>query len=766
MDTSVSVLFINYLMKKVLAILLSIIASAGAYGQGALDLQSRADLRRNAVKIPHKMLRVPAATADSVYAFVKLSGEGTHDALLNEGIEIHGGAGNILLCAIPNEAIDKVCSSPGVSRVQLSRPVQPKMNLARAASGIDKIHTGSDLPQAYTGKGVLAGIVDAGMDPNHINFKDEDGKCRIKQLSFIRLNDAGTTPITSVYTAEQMEAFTTDDATAYHGTHTMGIMAGGYRGSAKVARPTGDKGDVEIATTDNPYYGVAYGADIAASCGLLQDYFIAQGVSKILDYAYEQRQPSVINLSLGSNLGPHDGKGLMSQYLQAEADINGAIFCISAGNEGDLPIALNKTFTEDDTELKTFIHPSFFGPSDRNIRYGSIHIYSDTEETFDVQAVVYNRTRGRVAERIPISGNTEGQGLYYVSEAGYATGENDVVSANFAKAFEGYAGLGSMIDEDSGRFYAICDFMTFDNQTTNADGNYLLGLIVTGKPGQRIDIFGDGIYTDFNSYGEEGWLDGSLNGTISDLATTKSAIIVGSYDNRDNWCSLDGNAYGYDGMFQPGTISEFSSFGTLVDGRNLPTVCAPGATIISSTNTYFVNNLSNGIHSAYLHASADNGTRTDYWEQMAGTSMATPLVAGAIALWLEADPYLTPAKISEIITKTAVVDTDVLAGDAVQWGAGKFDAYAGLKEVLREAGIAAPSSDDNRAIVTETAPRRFNIFLAGADAIDATAYNLAGSPVAAVKAAADEATLDLTGFGTGIYLLKVNGDKALRIILK
>lgn len=764
--TLVSVSFDKQSMNKTLAILLSLTVASGAAAHDALDLQSRADLRHRFVSAPAKMFKAPAVELDSIYAFVKVTGTDVQEELQSLGVSVHGGAGNILMCAIPSEAIDKVRSSKGVTRMQLSRPLQTKLNLARAVSGIDKIHAGLDLPQAYTGTGVITGIVDAGMDPNHINFKDENGNCRIGQLTYIRLNDAGTTPITSTYTAAQMDAFTTDDATTYHGTHTMGIMAGGHRSEASVAQATGIDGQVEIASAPNPYYGVAYNAEIVASCGLLQDYFIAQGVDKILNYAYEHRKPAVVNLSLGSNLGPHDGKGLMSQYLQAEAELNGAIFCISAGNEGDLPIALSKTFTEGDTELKTFIRPYIYGPEDRNIRYGSIHIYSDTEETFDVQAVVYNRNRGRVAERIPISGNTDGRGLYYVSEAGYATGDGDVVSANFAKAFEGYAGIGSMIDEDSGRFYALLDYMTFDNQTSNADGTYLLGFIVNGKPGQRIDIFCDGVYTDLNSYGENGWSDGSTNGTISDLATTKSAIIVGSYDNRDSWCSLDGNAYGYDGMFIPGSISEFSSYGTTVDGRNLPVVCAPGATIISSTSTHFVNEPSNGISPAYLHASAKNGSRTDYWEQMVGTSMSTPLVAGAIALWLEADPYLTPAKISDIIIRTASVDADVLAGDPVQWGAGKFDAYKGLKEVLRTAGMNGISVTDSKAVVTATGNRSFNIFLAGADNIDATVYDMCGRTLASVNTPGDETSIDLSGTSAGIYLMKINNEPTVRIIVK
>lgn len=753
-------------MKQSLLIITLAVASA-AMAQSTLDLQSRAELRRANLNIgpgiesPEKTgvkKSAPALSRSHVFGFVKISADADIDVLLEKGVEIQRRAGNILLASIPADVLDDVASSPGVKRVQLSRDLAPKLDFARASTGVDKIHSGTELPQAYTGKGVVVGIVDGGMDPNHINFKDADGNCRIGQLTHIRLNEAGTTPLTSTYTAAQMPMFTTDDATAYHGTHTMGIMAGSHRAKANVAHQQGGAGNVAISELPNPYYGVAYEAEIAASCGQLQDYFIAQGVSGILDYAYAQRKPSVVNLSLGSNLGPHDGKGLMSQYLQAEAEQNGAIFCISAGNEGDLPIALNRTFTDEETTVQTFIKPNYYGPAEKNIRYGSLNIYSADESTFDVRAVVYNRSRGRVALNIPISGNTGGQALYYVSDAGYVMGENDVVSANFAKAFEGYVGLGSMIDEDSGRFYAIVDYMTFDNQTTNADGNYLLGIIVSGKPGQRIDMFCDGFYTEFSGYGEQGWADGSFNGTISDLATTKSAVIVGAYDNRDSWCSLDGNQYGYDGTFVPGTISEFSSFGETVDGRRLPHICAPGATIISSTSTHFVTNYENGITPAYLHAWASNGDREDYWEQMAGTSMASPLVAGSIALWLQADPTLRIDDILDIIGKTATVDADVLTtGDPVQWGAGKFNAYEGLKEVLRRSGIYNVKAEEGAPVVSNAGGRLFKVFADGATEIRARIYDMSGRLAVSTSAHSDELTLDLSQLLPGIYVAEING---------
>ena len=106
--------------------------------------------------------------------------------------------------------------------------------------------------------------------------------------------------------------FTTDSKSTFHGTHTMGIMAGSYNGPAVVAQQTADGGVSVTADMQCPFYGVATESDIAAAaCGMLADMFIAYGTDFIIQYAEEMQQPYVINISLGSNTGPHDGSSVI-----------------------------------------------------------------------------------------------------------------------------------------------------------------------------------------------------------------------------------------------------------------------------------------------------------------------------------------------------------------------------------------------------------------------------------------------------------------------
>ena len=244
---------------------------------------------------------------------------------------------------------------------------------------------------------------------------------------------------------------------------------------------------------------------------------------------------------------------------------------------------------------------------------------------------------------------------------------------------------------------------------------------------------------------------------------------MGSYNVRDHWAAMDGWVYGYNRHeYDEGKVTRFSSFGTLLDGRNLPLVCAPGAVVISSVNTYTVEDPKNGYAPVNLQAKHTVNGKSYYWHQTLGTSMATPVVAGSIALWLEADPTLKAADVADIIRKTAVVDNDVKEGDPVQWGAGKFDAYAGLKEVLRrKAGSTGinTAEADNKTIINPAGPRRFNVFRAGEKQLEVRVFTMAGLLAHTQSTVGDETTIDASAWSKGVYLIQVNGKSAKKIII-
>lgn len=99
-------------------------------------------------------------------------------------------------------------------------------------------------------------------------------------------------------------------------------------------------------------------------------------------------------------------------------------------------------------------------------------------------------------------------------------------------------------------------------------------------------------------------------------------------------------------------------------------------------------------------------SRTYYWIHSVGTSQSSPVVAGIIALWMEACPTLTVNEIRSILQKTSRLDDYCLRapGGPIQSGFGKVDAVAGMKEVLSMSGIETIRQDK------PTSPLIFNLF--------------------------------------------------------
>lgn len=770
-------------MRKFYLSALLCLMAFGANGQTKLDLGGRAQLRQQRLlqaqgensdfaQYSTKLKSLMHVDASHALAILKVDDDATVQRLEENGVNVMRHTLGFAFVSMPISQVEEVAKIKGVRRMQLARSVKTKNKFARQSTGVDLVHSGTGLSQAYTGKNVLCGIVDTGMDPNHINFKDTDGNSRVELLSYARIASDYSKVNFKYYERDQVSQFTTDDANSYHGTHTMGIMAGGYRGEATVALPDANKQLAEVNVALNPYYGVAYDSDILAACGDLVDYVIALNVEDFLNYAKETHRPCVINLSLGSNNGPHDGSGVINQFFdECVRQLNG-IICIAAGNEADLPIAAKKIFSEEDTEFKTFIEGydlPISSTATGYVRQGSVEVYSNDSVPFtQVQAVIYNTVRGNIAKRFDITidpDHATGGTAKYWSTSGYQE-DGDILDGNLEKSFQGYIGVGYDWNSVTNRFYVLFDYMLIDGGTaTGTQGNhnheYYVGLIINGNPGQRVDVFCDGQASFLSDNGVQGWQNGSADGTISDMATGKEVLVVGSYNTADCWGSIsDGYTY-FPGYSVPlNEVTAFSSWGTLIDGRQLPHVVAPGATIVSSYNRYYTPG------EGSVSASVKGAIHDNQWGWSLGTSMATPHVAGAIALWLEADSTLTINDVKEIIEATAVND-QYTAVNPVQSGWGKFNAYAGLKEVLRRAAAGIQDVDTNqRLLITPVGNNRYEVFVAGQSALRTAVYSTTGALVSSCNTTGDSATINLSNLTPGYYVINVNGMVSKCVIVK
>ena len=130
--------------------------------------------------------------------------------------------------------------------------------------------------------------------------------------------------------------------------------------------------------------------------------------------------------------------------------------------------------------------------------------------------------------------------------------------------------------------------------------------------------------------------------------------------------------------------------------------------------------------------------------------MACPFVTGSIALWLQANPALSPDDIKDVFSRTAVQDKP-LSYPNKQWGWGKIDVYKGLLDIL---GI--PTSTEN---VFEEAPQEaVSVYASGTKGSihvhDASGRHLYGEKVDS-PASVDYA-VSLGNVQPGVYFIRID----------
>lgn len=696
--------------KHLLLAFVALLASGAATAQCRLDAYSQSVLTKYRTA---GSLRVKSTVAEGgrALAIIKIDNDGVKEDLEKKGVVIIRQRDDLAVVSVPMDSVTSVTQTKGMRGFSFSRSVSARLDKAHATTGVDKVQAGTDLPQAYDGTGVVVGIVDQNIDPNHIAFYDKTAtENRVKRL-FVVSGSSGRESVKTYDTASAISGYTTDDNSDTHGTHVGGIAAG--------------------ACTDESisFIGVAPNADINfAPLKTATDAGIILAIESIIDYAASQNQPVVINLSLGENSGPHDGSTLSDEYyskLGAQVPI-----CVAAGNEGDLVIVAKKTLTSADNTLKV-LSESY---DDYGDQYGTVEFWSNDKTPFTVQPVIYNLITGKV-----------------VYEFDEMTGTSSKTLSN-KSYISGYVTAVTEVDERNNRYNAYFDF----NLTSISKNRYAIGFIVTGVEGQSIEAYADGYYTLFKS--STGWKDNlTANGTINSMACAQNMIAVGAYSTRNKEPYLDGTSYTVSSA-KVNDIAYFSSYGTLVDGRNLPHVCAPGHSVISAYSTPYIKSQSSNLAN-YKRAAGKvyaNG-RYNFWSGMSGTSMATPYVTGVIALWLQANPKLTFSDIVEIINATSTKDSYVNQGDAVQWGAGKINAYDGLKKVLNDLSSVDRLSASKSVLVKTTGMNTYEVF-AATERFTMSVYDITGKLVESRRVDGNTASLDLSARQKGIYVVRIAAD--------
>lgn len=681
-------------------------------------------------------LRSTADTPETITAFVTLN-DGEDATFLKElGLDVLYTAGQVSIVIMPVDRAEEIAEMPQVKCVAFGERSDAKMDVARRITFVDEINQGYEIGgnmMSFTGAGVVTGLYDTGLDPNHAAFRNADGSSRVKALFVAR--GYGDATVTSYTTPEAIANFKTDDETESHGTHVAGIMAGSRNVKGRYAQTV--SGQTTRTEGDIPYYGVAYNSDLVIGCGDFYDASILAGAAAVVNHAKQLGQPAVLNLSLGGNTGSHDPNSQTAILLDGLAE--DAMICVAAGNEGESPMAIQKNFSRmSGLNLNTFMTGA---TSDALPMVYSAEFWSGNVTQFECSLVIYDKLDQKVVSSQKVTGNET-----YTASNWEALGD----------VFTGSVSVSSGIDRQTNRFYVVM------NNTLQYKGSStkVFGVNITGKAGEKCYAY---INTYMNAAQEvfftsqniTGYIGGTPDGSINGFGCGKKVLSVGSYTSRTS-APYIGNG-NYTGSGTIGAISSFSSYGELADGRQLPDICAPGQQIVSSISQYYYNKQKLGERVNALSTEFDH---TSAYYPFQGTSMATPFAAGVVALMLEANPDLTSDEILAILRDKEYATTDAQTNgvDFKRWGAGKINAIKAVKRALNSIGETMADNLERNFMLEQTAPRQYNVIVPGAKSIDVKLYNLQGASVMTASVSGDVAALDASSLGSGVYLLKADSD--------
>ncbi len=476
-------------------------------------------------------------------------------------------------------------------------------------------------------------IYDTGIDFFHGDFRDPNDQTKSRILAIwdqtlTPLMPGERNPTGLNYGVEYTKAEIDDEIdgtptgvvrqrdTNGHGTHVAGIAAG--NGKAFNGKYVGMAPEADIV--------VVKGGDASFSESRMID-----GLTYAQQKAAQFGRPIVVNWSIGGQHGPHDGTRDYEFAVDQFVNTPGRIVCISAGNEGASNIHIEGTVSTGSSTTITFTVPTYTPTSG----------ISNDRFTLDLW---FNAPVNAVTARLTSPG-----GIVATRTAGQTGAEADntdgtITIDNYLNNF-GLRGIWVDVrDADAARPPKTGTWtlvLSGISATTTYDGWMSRTTVGTTS----VTVSG-----------------GNTNKTVGSPGTAYHAITVGSYVTKWNWPSLYGSSWVYTGTDRSGDISTFSSKGPTRDGRLKPEIAAPGQGITAA--------LSSAVDTATVRRQIHPGAVHHLTQ---GTSMASPHVAGGVALLLQANPALSVQSVKNLLTSKARKDSYTGFSENNTWGFGKMD---------------------------------------------------------------------------------------------
>ena len=249
---------------------------------------------------------------------------------------------------------------------------------------------------------------------------------------------------------------------------------------------------------------------------------------------------------------------------------------------------------------------------------------------------------------------------------------------------------------------------------------------------------------------------------IHSPSSAPCVISVGATSYRDSIQNMRGEWKKY-WLGNGGVWAPFSSVGPTFDGRIKPDVMAPGNNIISSFSSFYMETHPKASDLTWdLDRYVFNG-RSYAWISSSGTSASCPAVAGAIALWLQAKPDLTPQEVKEVLSHTCRHYDESLTYPNNTYGYGEIDVYRGLLYILGVDQVKDISQQHTKARISY-ANGQLHVLLSKPLSIRVRIYNMSGHLVqtTALDNGQSEYIVPVNTLPVGIYAVQVDGDASVQ----
>lgn len=688
-----------------------------------------------------------------VCAFVRINGEAT-DVLSPYGGRSLAQFGNIHIAALPIGSIAQMTLDDRIMRIEAQRGEELQCDSINYWLNALGIHEGTapQLPQAFTGAGIMMGIMDVGFDLTHPNFYSRDAS-RYRIGHFWDMLSADTVG-SAFYVGRDYEGeaaitglgCSRDGLTQAHGTHTVGIAAGsGYDTPYVGMAPESEICLVANAVTEDTiyiapddYYKYTYATD-------------ALGFKYIFDQAERAGKPCVISFSEGSG---QDFWGYDQLYYEILDSLTGPgrIIVSAAGNEG-----MKKSWYRKERGVESM--GNFLRASQKDMM-----VTLKSADPFVMRIVAYTPAR----DTLLIS-------------------SDEVLAAEDSTAT-------AVIRFSEDRFvYVLAEAYPncYDAQETCIDLTFHCKEGIGGNPRLSLEVVGADadvetwrVNGNWNTYDENPALDaGECTHNILSPSSAPQVICVGAINHRRTIKNIYGNWMVFGDTAVIGTRSAYSSVGPTMDHRMKPDVMAHGINVISSYSRYYTEANPESGNLKWVVGTSDFKEQSYPWFAYSGTSMASPAVGGAITLWLQVKPDLTTAEALDIISQTSQRPDPTLDYPNNEYGWGEIDVYRGLLYLLEANHIeglsdyhtkARISVRDGRLVVETDRPVGGNV--------QVRVFSLDGRVVASkalsgwnsqgnndlwtgwheLKGSPSTYTLALPQLPQGVYAVQIDGSEAVR----